>query len=84
MGTSSGATALVSGVFISTDHIPTAMQRIHDLFPVKRLFEAVVTAFDPSTSGARFAWGDPAVVAARRVAGSVVAAKRSRWAPRCR
>lgn len=82
MGTSSGTTALVSGVFIPTDHIPTAMQRIGDLFPVKHLFEAVVTAFDPSTSGARFAWGDLAVGAAWGVAGSVVAAKRSPWAPR--
>ncbi|MGH9151664.1 MAG: ABC transporter permease [Acidimicrobiales bacterium] len=74
----------VSGVFIPTEDIPPAMQRVGDLFPVKHIFEAVVTAFDPSTTGAGLAWGDLAVVAAWGVAAAVVATKRFRWAPRRR
>ncbi len=74
----------VSGVFIPTEDVPTAMQRVGDLFPVKHIFEAVLTAFDPSTTGAGFAWGDLAVVAAWGVAGAVVATRRFQWAPRRR
>ena len=74
----------VSGVFMPTEDVPTAMLRIGDLFPVKHTFEAVFTAFDPSTTGAGFAWSDLAVVTAWGVAGAGVAAKWFRWAPRRR
>jgi len=73
-----------SGVFIPNDDIPAPMQRIGDVFPVKHVFEALLTAFDPSTTGAGIAGADLAVVAAWGVAGALVAVRRFRWAPRKR
>lgn len=70
-----------SGVFIPTDSIPTVMQRIGDAFPVKHIFTAVLTAFDPATTGAGVAWADLAIVAAWGLFGAAVAARRFRWAP---
>ncbi|MGH9157443.1 MAG: ABC transporter permease [Acidimicrobiales bacterium] len=71
-----------SGVFIPNEDIPEGMQRVADVFPVKHLFQAVLTAFDPSTTGAGFAWDDLAVMAAWGIFGAVVAVRRFRWAPR--
>ncbi|MGH9178864.1 MAG: ABC transporter permease [Acidimicrobiales bacterium] len=71
-----------SGVFIPNDDIPEVMQRIGDLFPVKHIFQAVLTAFDPATTGAGFAWGHLAVVAAWGLLGLLVTVQRFRWAPR--
>lgn len=73
-----------SGIFIPTDDIPEVMQRVGDLFPVKHLFEAVLTAFDPSTTGTGIAWGNLAVIAAWGALGALVAVRRFRWAPRRR
>ncbi|MEO6120544.1 MAG: ABC transporter permease [Acidimicrobiales bacterium] len=71
-----------SGVFIPNDVIPDVMQRIGDIFPVKHLFDAILTTFDPSTTGAGFAWVDLGVVAAWGVVAALVAVRRFRWAPR--
>ena len=73
-----------SGVFIPNDDIPELMQRIGDLFPVKHIFQAVLTAFDPATTGAGFAWGHLAVVAAWGGVGLLVTVKRFQWVPRKR
>ena len=71
-----------SGIFIPTDDIPEAMQRVGDVFPVKHLFEAILTAFDPTTTGTGIAWGDLAVIVLWGLFGAVVAVRRFRWAPR--
>lgn len=73
-----------SGVFIPNDDIPEVMQRIGDLFPVKHVFQAVLTAFDPATTGAGLAWDHLAVIAAWGLAGLFITVKRFQWAPRKR
>ena len=52
------------------------------MFPVKPLFDALLTAFDPDDDGRGIAWGDLAVLAAWGVAGVVLALRFFRWAPR--
>lgn len=74
----------VSGVFIAEADLPDGMRMAGDLFPVKHLFRAVFTAFDPSTSGLGLEPGHLAVVAAWGVAGMAVALRTFRWAPRTR
>ena len=71
-----------SGIFIPNDQIPSGMRLIGDVFPVKHLFEALLTAFDPSTAAPGIAWGHLAVLAAWGVVGGVVAARFFRWTPR--
>lgn len=72
----------ISGIFIPTDQTPDWMDTVAGVFPVKPLFEALLTAFDPNTSGAGFDWGALAVVAAWGVAGALFALTRFRWTPR--
>ena len=45
------------------------MNDVASVFPVKPLFDSLLTAFDPPTTGIGIAWGDLAVVAAWGVAG---------------
>jgi ABC-2 type transport system permease protein len=72
----------ISGVFVPSEQIPGWMDTIASVFPVKPLFDAILTAFDPTTSGAGIAWGDLAVVAAWGVAGVLLALRTFRWSPR--
>jgi ABC-2 type transport system permease protein len=72
----------LSGVFIPESEIPDGVLHVADAFPVRHLFEALFTAWDPATTGAGIAWGDLAVVAAWGVAGLVVALASFRWEPR--
>ncbi len=72
----------ISGIFIPTDQTPDWMDTVAGVFPVKPLFEALLTAFDPNTSGAGFDWGALAVVAAWGVAGALFALTRFRWTPK--
>ncbi len=57
------------------------MSEVAEVFPVKPLFDALLTAFDPNTTGVGIAAGELAVVAAWGIAGLTVAAKRLRWTP---
>lgn len=72
----------LSGVFIPEDELPEGVLKFADLFPIRHFFEAVFTAWDPTTTGAGFEWGDLAVVAAWGLAGLVVALLAFRWEPR--
>jgi ABC-2 type transport system permease protein len=72
----------ISGIFVPSDQIPGWMDSIAAVFPVKPLFDGILTAFTPGTSGAGIAWGDLAVVAAWGVAGLLVAMRSFRWSPR--
>jgi ABC-2 type transport system permease protein len=72
----------ISGIFVPEDQLPDAMQTIGAVFPVQPLFDALLIAFDPFTSGVGFAWADLAVVAAWGVGGALVALARFRWVPR--
>lgn len=70
-----------SGIFIPNDDIPGGMQLVADLFPVKHLFQALLTAFDPFTNGSGIEPGHLLVLAAWGVAGLLVAARTFRWSP---
>ncbi len=72
----------LSGVFIPETEIPSGVLQFADLFPIRHLFEAFFTAFDPNTVGAGFEWGDLAIVAAWGVVGFLLALRFFRWTPR--
>ena len=72
----------LSGVFIPESEIPSGVLHVADLFPVRHLFDALLTGFDPATVGAGFELGNLAVVAAWGLAGLAIAVRRFRWEPR--
>lgn len=72
----------ISGIFIPSEVLPSAMQTIADVFPLKPLFDGFLTAFDPATTGLGIELGDMAVLAAWGFAGLIVAARTFRWTPR--
>ncbi len=72
----------ISGVFFPTDDAPAWLNNLASVFPIKHLAEALLNAFEPSTTGAGIEWVDLAVVAAWGLAGLVVAALSFRWTPK--
>lgn len=72
----------LSGVFIPQSEIPEGVLHFSEAFPIRHFFEAFLTAWDPTTTGAGFEWADLAVVAAWGVAGLLIALKTFRWTPR--
>jgi ABC-2 type transport system permease protein len=72
----------ISGVFLPDEVLPVAVRQVADIFPVKHLFQSLLTAFDPNVRGPGVAAGDIAIVAAWGVAGLLVAARTFRWTPR--
>ncbi|MEA2703731.1 MAG: type transport system permease protein [Actinomycetota bacterium] len=72
----------ISGIFVPTDQIPKAMQTVASIFPVKHLFEALLTIYNPATTGSGLRPADLAVLAVWGVVGLLVAAKTFRWSPR--
>jgi ABC-2 type transport system permease protein len=72
----------ISGIFVPSESIPDWMDKIASVFPVKPLFDALLTAFNPATTGAGFEWGSLAVVAAWGVGALVVAMRTFWWVPR--
>jgi ABC-2 type transport system permease protein len=72
----------ISGIFVPSEQIPDWMDSIAGVFPVKPLFDSLLQAFDPATTGIGVDWGALAVVAAWGVVGSVAALRLFRWAPR--
>jgi ABC-2 type transport system permease protein len=74
----------ISGIFIPDELLPEGVRRAADLFPVKNLYEAFLTAFDPTTSGAGIEAGSLGIVAGWGVVAAAIAARTFRWAPRSR
>lgn len=72
----------ISGVFVPSDIIPRWLTRIADVFPVRHLSRAMLTAFNPHTTGAGFAWHDMLILGIWGVAGLVVAIRRFSWQPK--
>ncbi|MEU8510879.1 ABC transporter permease [Kitasatospora sp. NPDC048722] len=72
----------ISGVFIATSILPHWLTVVGDVFPVRHLVEALLTAYNPHTTGAGFAGTDLLIVAAWGAAGLVVALRRFSWLPR--
>ena len=72
----------LSGVFIPQNEIPEGVLHFADAFPIRHFFQAFLTAWDPSTTGAGFEWADLAVVAAWGALGLLIALKTFRWTPK--
>lgn len=72
----------LSGVFIPETEIPDGILRVADLFPIRHFFDALLTGFDPLTTGAGFDLGSLAVVAGWGLAGLAVSVRAFRWSPR--
>jgi ABC-2 type transport system permease protein len=72
----------ISGVFVPTSQLSPTLQHIADVFPVAHLNKALFKAFDPSTTGAGFAWTDLLILVAWGVAGLAIALWRFSWSPR--
>lgn len=71
----------ISGLFAREDNIPETLRTIAGIFPVKRLFESLVIAYDPATTGTAIHWGDLGVLAAWGTGGLIVALRFFRWTP---
>jgi ABC-2 type transport system permease protein len=71
----------ISGVFIPDQQIPSGVRTVAGFFPVKRLYQAFLTAFDPTTRGAGIDGKSLAIVALWGVAGALVAVRTFRWSP---
>lgn len=72
----------ISGFFIPSEAIPAWLLHIADVFPFRPLGLALLTAFDPATTGSGFKPGYLAVILAWGVAGLVVASRRFSWSPK--
>lgn len=71
----------ISGIFFPNDQLPAGMRHVADLFPIKHVFQALLKAFDPATTGSAIAPGHLAVIAAWGAAALIVALLRFRWTP---
>ncbi len=71
----------ISGVFVAVSVLPHWLVDVADVFPVRHLAAALLTAYNPHTTGAGFAGGDLLVVALWGVGGLVVALWRFSWVP---
>jgi ABC-2 type transport system permease protein len=72
----------ISGIFVPADSTPEWMDKVASFFPVKPLFDALLTSFNPATQGAGFEWGKLAVVAAWGIGCLFIAMRTFRWTPR--
>jgi ABC-2 type transport system permease protein len=70
-----------SGVFIPNDQLPAGMRFVGGLFAVKHLFQSLLTAFNPATTGAGIAWSHLGVLVLWGIAGALVAVRVFRWTP---
>lgn len=70
----------LSGNFFPGKALPDIVTSVADIFPVRHFFVAMLTAFDPHTTGAGFEWNHLAVLCAWG-GGALLAARWFRWAP---
>jgi ABC-2 type transport system permease protein len=71
--------SFISGIFIPSVRLPSALQEIAEVFPLQHLVAAMNQGFLPGGGGV--AWGDLAIVAAWGAAGLALALRRFRWTP---
>ncbi|RAG86350.1 ABC transporter permease [Streptacidiphilus pinicola] len=72
----------ISGVFIASSVLPRWLVDVGNVFPVHHLVEALLTAYNPHTTGAGFAWTDLLIIAAWGLGGLLIALRRFSWLPR--
>lgn len=71
----------ISGVFVPSSILPHWLVDVANIFPVKHLAAALLTAYNPFTRGAGFSGGDLLVLAAWGIGGLAVALRRFSWLP---
>jgi ABC-2 type transport system permease protein len=71
----------ISGVFVAASVLPQWLIDVADVFPVRHLAAALLTAYNPYTTGAGFAGWDLLIVAAWGVGGLVIALWKFSWVP---
>jgi|HubBroStandDraft_1064217.scaffolds.fasta_scaffold10336_2 ABC-2 type transport system permease protein len=71
----------ISGVFVPTQQLPGWLLQVGNVFPIRHLQNALLTAYNPHTSGAGFAATDLAVLGGWALAGLAIALWRFRWVP---
>jgi ABC-2 type transport system permease protein len=71
----------LSGNFFPGKALPDPVTTVANCFPVRHFFVAMLTAFDPHTTGAGFEWDHLAVLGGWAAAGSVLALRWFRWTP---
>jgi ABC-2 type transport system permease protein len=71
----------ISGVFVTTAILPHWLVDVAGVFPVRHLAAALLTAYNPHTTGSGFAGRDLLIVAAWGVAGLLIALRRFSWQP---
>lgn len=72
----------ISGIFVPASSLPTWLADVADVFPVRHLGTALLTAYNPNTTGAGFAGTDLLVVVAWGAVGLIVALRRFSWLPK--
>jgi ABC-2 type transport system permease protein len=72
----------LSGIFIPENEIPDGILTFAGLFPVRPLFEAFFSSYDPASTGAGFELADLLVVVVWGLFGLVMAVRYFRWTPR--
>jgi len=73
----------ISDIFVPLgEDPPTWIDILGNIFPVKHLAEACITAFNPYETGYGFEWWDLAVIAVWGVFGAVVSLRYFTWEPR--
>ncbi len=71
----------ISGVFVAVAILPRWLADVGEVFPVRHLADALLTAYNPHTTGLGFAGLDLLIVAAWGVAGFLIALRRFSWLP---
>lgn len=71
----------ISGVFVAVSTLPHWLVDVADVFPVRHLAAALLTAYNPHTAGPGFAWGDLAVLVLWGIGGLAIALWRFSWVP---
>ena len=74
----------ISGVFVAVTVLPHWLADVGQIFPVRALASALLTAYNPHTNGLGFAGRDLLIVAAWGAAGLLIALRKFSWLPRGR
>lgn len=73
--------AFISDIFV-IGPLPTWLERLGWLFPLKHFVNALADTFDPFSTGPQFSWDHLAVMTAWGIAGALVALRFFKWEPR--
>lgn len=70
----------LSGIFIPQSEIPNGVLAVANIFPIRHLFEAFLSAYGLG-NGSEFRWGHLGIVALWGVAGLLISLRFFRWTP---